>query len=139
MVRSIDFFNERKLRKIAPDLNKSRQSLKIAESKLAEAKELLRAEFYSQAMLSAYTSMFHSARAILYKEGIQEKSHYAVYIYLKENYSNLLSGELLESFLNHQNERKEILYGLDYNPNKNEAESSIEDAELFFVEVTGIL
>ena len=31
-------------------------------------------------------SMFHAARALLYKNWIQEKSHFAMYIYLKEKY-----------------------------------------------------
>jgi len=30
-------------------------------------------------ILAAYTAMFHAARAVLYKDGIQEKSHYATY------------------------------------------------------------
>ncbi len=78
------FFVNRKLRKIAPDSEKSEQSGKIAENKLEEAKKLFNFEFYEQAILTAYTSMFHIARALLYKDGVQEKSHYAVYFYLKE-------------------------------------------------------
>ena len=134
-----DLFKERKLRKVAPDKNKIEQSTKIARSKLDESIALFKAGFNSQAILSAYTAMFHSARAILYRDGIQEKSHYAVYFYLRENYGKTISGRLLESFLNHQNERKEILYGFGYNPNKEEAESCIEDAAEFLIEIEGML
>ena len=134
-----DFFKDRKLRKIAPDVDKSDQSVKISENKLGEAKKLFDAEFYSQTILSAYTSMFHIARALLYKKGVQEKSHYAVYFYLKEKHAKHLSADLLGAFLNHQNERKEILYGFSYNATKEEAESCIEDAELFLAKIREIL
>src|SRR3989344_5812598 len=132
MVNLDDLYKDRKLRKIAPDLNKSNQSIKISQKKLIESRHLLNARFYEQAILSAYTSMFHMARALLYKEGVQEKSHYAVYIYLKEKYSKSISAGLLESFLSHQMERKDILYGFDYSVDETEASSCVEDAEAFF-------
>lgn len=139
MVTLNDLFNDRKLRKITPDLDKCTQSITIAEKKLRESKELLVSGFYEQSILSAYTSMFHIARSLLYRDGIQEKSHYAVYIYLKEKYYNSISLNLLESFLNHQLERKEILYGFDYSVNLEEAESCIDDAKAFFKEVSDLL
>ncbi|MEK6908864.1 MAG: HEPN domain-containing protein [Nanoarchaeota archaeon] len=139
MVSVKDLFEERKLRKVGADLGKSKQSVIISEKKLKEANELFKSGFYEQSILSAYTSMFHIARAFLYKDGIQEKSHYAVYVYLKEKHSNLISTGLLESFLNHQSERKEILYGFDYSADKDEAKLCIEDAEAFYEQIVEIL
>jgi len=134
------FFRDRKLRKINRDVNKSKSSVLIAESKLSESKSLFEAGFYNQVILSAYTSMFHSARALLYRDGVQEKSHYAVYVYLREKYSGKLPLDLIGSFLNYQSKRKELLYGLEgFSSNKDDAEESIEDAERFLAKVKEVL
>lgn len=132
------FFKERKLRRIEKDLGKSKASLLISEQKLGRAKELFQSDFFDQAVLTAYTSMFHSARALLYKDGVQEKSHYAVYAYLDSKYSRVLPKHLINSFLIHQNKRKEILYGFEYDISKDDAESSIVDAEDFLQEAKKI-
>ncbi len=65
------------------------------------------------AEVSCYSAMFHAARALLFKDGYREKSHYALYVYLKEKYS----GKIEPKFLNELNilrlERHEIFYGLE--------------------------
>jgi len=134
-----ELFIRRLLRKIQPDLEKTKSSLKIAESKIQEAKELFQSEFFNQVIISAYTCMFHSARALLYKEGIQEKSHFAVCEYLCEKYNHLIPRNLLNSFENYKNERHEALYGFDYEAKKEDAESAIEDAEQFSIKIKEIL
>ena len=132
------FFKERKLRKIPVDLEKSKKSLEIAKQKLEEAKKLFSADFYNNSVLSAYTSMFHSARALLYKDGIQEKSHYAVYVYIKEKYSKIPKS-LMNSFNNLREERQEVLYGFEEHVSKEDSENAILDAEEFLEKVREIL
>jgi len=132
------FLTERKLRKIEISLEKVKSSLIVSENKLGKSKELFEAGFFEESVVNAYTSMFHSARALLYREGIQEKAHYAVYIYLKEKYSREL-GSLIESFLYYQQSRKEILYGFNHSSNKDEAENIIDDAERFIDKIKVIL
>ncbi len=134
-----DLFKKRLLRKITPNLEKTKNSLKIAENKIQEAKELFQSEFFNQVIISVYTCMFHSARALLYKKGVQEKSHFAVYEYLNEKYNHLISRELLNSFENYRNERHEALYGFDYEAKREDAESAIEDSEQFLIKVKEIL
>ncbi len=131
-------FNKRLLRKIFPSREKASSSIKIAESKLAEAKKLFEKDFFNNAVLSAYTSMFHAARALLYQDGIQEKSHYATYIYIRERYSGKISKSLINSFNNSREERHEILYGFEHKFGKKEAENVILDAEEFLQEVKKI-
>src|SRR3989344_7725174 len=104
------FFKERKLKKIPIDKDKVKKSIEIAEMKLEEAKKLFSSEFFNNAVLSAYTSMFHSARALLYSDGIQEKNHYATYFYLREKFSRKISKDLLNSFNNYREIRHELLY-----------------------------
>ena len=135
-MRVEDFLRNRKLRKITPDKNKAVSGIKVSESKLGDAKKLFDADFYEQSILAAYTSMFHAARGLLYKDGMQEKSHYAVYIYLEEKYGGKIPLSLIKSFLNHQNERKEILYGLERRDvYKEDAESAVLDAEEFLEKI----
>ena len=132
------FFEQRKLRKITKDKEKVKRSLEIAQIKLEEAKKLISSDFFNNAILSSYTSMFHSARALLYNEGIQEKSHYAAYFYIKEKFSDKISKNLVVSFNHYREVRHEFLYGY-CNLNEKDAESSILDAEDFFNEIKNIL
>ncbi|MCA9485403.1 MAG: HEPN domain-containing protein [Nanoarchaeota archaeon] len=128
-------FKDRKLRKIGVDIEKAKSSLMVSEKKIVEGENLFDSGFFDQTILSAYTSMFHSARALLYKDGIQEKSHYAVYVYLDEKYSGIFSKSLINSFYNYQSSRKEMLYGFDYESSEDEARDALVCAKEFLEEV----
>lgn len=140
MERDIQYLFEKKLLiKIPVSIEKINSSIKIAEMKLIEAKNLFNAEFFNNALLSAYTSMFHASRALLYKDGIQEKSHYAVYIYIRELFSDKIPKSLINSFNNCREMRHNILYGENSEVDKEESENIILDAEDFLEEVKKIL
>lgn len=132
-------FKKRILRRISPDLEKSKSSINIAVSKLNEAQKLFQSEFWNNSLLSAYTSIFHSVRALLYKDGIQEKSHYALFVYLKEKYSNLIPFSLINSFYEYQKQRHKILYALEEVYSKDDSEEIIIDAEEFLIKIKEIL
>lgn len=134
-----DCFKFRLLRKIKPDTEKSKKSLEIAESRFARAKEALKLNIFDFVILESYMSMFHSARALLYKDGIQEKSHYAISVYLKEKYSSKIPLPIINLLEIHRTERHEALYGLEYKPEKKDAELAINDAESFIKEIKKIL
>ncbi|MCD4842461.1 MAG: HEPN domain-containing protein [Methanosarcinales archaeon] len=85
-------FEKRLLRKSRPDKLKSMKALDMSARALEQAEKLMEHEFYEQVILYSYTSMFQGARALLFKDGIIEKSHYCVVEYLKENY--LKTGKL---------------------------------------------
>lgn len=134
-----DCFELRILRKIEFDSNKIETSVKIANKKLAEARELFNSKFYTNAVLNAYTSMFHIARALLYKDCIQEKSHFAVYIYLNEKYSNQIPKSLLNLFNSLRDERHAILYGVENDLSIDYVENILSEAKSFLEEVKKIL
>lgn len=138
-MKTEELFEKRLLRKIPKDGEKIKSSLRVAETKLEEAKRLFSAEFFGNSLLNVYTTMFHLGRAILYNEGIQEKSHYAVYVYLRENFSKKIPLELLNVFNRLREERHEILYGFEENISEKMVEESILDAEAFVEEVKKIL
>ena len=134
----LECFEKRLLRKINPDLEKSKKSLETAKIKLEEAKKLFEAGFFNDSFTNTYTSMFHASRVLLYKDGVQEKSHYAVYVYIKEKYSKKIPLNLINSFNFLRDERHEIFYGFDEEITKNQAEKAILDAEDFLGEVENL-
>ena len=135
-IRNIeDCFKFRLLRKIAPDEEKTKKSLEISKQRLNEAERAIDLKIFQYAILESYMSMFHAARALLYKDGIQEKSHFAIFIYLKEKYSDIIPLHIL-NFLNvHRIERHEAMYGLEYKPEEQDALVALEDAKAFVKEV----
>jgi len=134
-----ELIEKRELRKIEICKEKVLKSIEIAEIKFDEAKRLFSAGFFGTAFLTIYTSMFHAARALLYKDGIQEKSHFSVYIYLNERYSKKIPKSLLNSFNEFRNARHEILYGFEGNYKREEVESAILDGEDFLEEVKKLI
>lgn len=137
-----ELFKSRLLRKIPVDILKVKGSLNTSEKKLIEANALFNANFFSHVVLSSYTSMFHSARAILYFNGVQEKSHYATYIWIKEKYSKIIPLNLLNAFNNYREDRQGILYGLSDKSSvisREDAKDSILYAKEFLKEVKKIL
>jgi len=134
-----DCFKKRMLRKIMPDEDKAKRSLEIAENKLVTAKDSFEKELYGPAIIYGYTSMFHSSRALLYKDGIQEKSHICLVLYIRENYKDKIPPYLINSLDSFRKERHETLYGLDFIETRKDAELSIIDAEKLHNTVKNIL
>ena len=78
-----DCFRLGLLRRTEPSRSKSDQSLLSAREWLSEAKKNLEAEALRSALSSAYLAVFHSARAVLFRDGVREKSHYCIGLYLQ--------------------------------------------------------
>ena len=139
-IRNIeDCFKFRLLRKISPDLEKSKKSLELAKERLKEAEIGMKTKIYKYTISESYMTMFHASRAVLYKDGIQEKSHYAIYIYLKEKYSSKIPLNILNLLNIHRTERHESTYGLDFKPNYEDAIRALEDAKIFIKEINKML
>ena len=132
-------FRFRLLRKIKPDKEKSKKSMEIAKKRLDGARNLLKLKIFNYVILEAYMAMFHSARSLLYKDGIQEKSHYAVYVYLKEKYSSKIALPIINYLNIHRTERHETVYSLEYEPDEKDAKIALEDAEFFVKEIEKVL
>jgi uncharacterized protein (UPF0332 family) len=122
-------YKKRMLRTISPDIQKAKRSIEIAEQKLQTAKDACEKELYGPTLIYGYTSMFHASRALLYKDGVQEKSHLCLVLYIKDHYAKELPPYLITSLDSFRKERHESLYGLDFVETKKDAELSIHDAE----------
>jgi uncharacterized protein (UPF0332 family) len=121
------------LAKAKPDLEKAQSSLDMAGHKLGLAEKELEHGIYENAVISAYASMFHSARAVLFRDGYKERSHFAIWVYLNEKYSDRIERRYLSELNSLRLERHELMYGLGKNPEvlKSEAESAIRMARGF--------
>ncbi len=79
-----DCFERGLLRRVEPSLSKSEQSLIQAGEWLSEAEKNLEAKALRSALSSAYLAVFHSARAVLFRDGVREKSHFCIGLYLQK-------------------------------------------------------
>jgi uncharacterized protein (UPF0332 family) len=87
------------------------------------AKKELNNKIYEGFFVSIYTAMFHAARALLYRDGFKEKSHYAIYIYLCEKYSGKIEEKYITEFNNLRMDRHNLMYSIDTPQDTSELES----------------
>ena len=106
-------FERRQLRRIPPDAGKAKRSLETARLKLADAEALSQAGFPAMALVNAYASMFHACRALLFKDGVQEKSHFCLIAYVKEKYvkTGLLPAGIITLMDAFREQRHDVFYG----------------------------
>ena len=113
------------------------KELENAEKHLADAGKCIDSEMYGLATVSIYTSMFHAARAILFRDGFKERNHVCVIAYLRKKHPQLREHvKVLDSY---RRARHSALYGIDAEEDPEEATHGIELAEGFIVEVKKIL
>ncbi len=127
-----DCFERGLLRKVEPSRIKSEQSLHQAREWLSEAEKNLEAEAYRSALSSAYLAVFHSSRAILFRDGVREKSHYCIGLYLQKYVEE---GALEEDwpmlFDRIRSVRHADQYSFQVGPTDEEARSGLDLAERF--------
>ncbi len=113
----------------------------MAEKNLKEAGDLLALEKYNASLIYSYTSAFHSARALLYRDGYKERSHACIVEYLYENYVG--KGLLEERFVSKLNylrrERHETFYGMAPDSTAEEAGEYVDFARDFLSKVKVLL
>jgi uncharacterized protein (UPF0332 family) len=135
-------FEKRLLRKGQPDRLKCDKALAIAKKNFLKADRLMKYGFHEEAVVAAYTAMFQSARALLFKDGIFERSHYCVIEYLREYYvkKHLLSQDYLHSIDVYRTQRHEALYGLEgISYEKDEVKDAIEKTKKFIKAISQVI
>jgi len=120
------------LRKVAPSNEKAMQSLAQAREWVNEAEYDCDAGAVRSALMAAYMGYFHAARAVLIRDGIREKSHYCIGVYL-ESYreAGLLEDEWVLQFDHMRGLRQDDQYSLDARPAIEEVRQSVADAQKF--------
>ena len=130
-------FRKRLLKKTAPDLDNALRSLELSQNNIEDADENLSIHRYRVVAVSSYTAMFHAARAILLKDGIKERSHECIPVYLKEKYPEL--EEMANTLDSYRRFRHSAIYGLDFTLDETEAKASLDTAGEFLEKVRNIL
>ncbi len=134
-------FEKSLLRKIEASREMIDKELKLAEDNLKEAESLHQIKHFNAAVIFIYTSMFHAARAILFKDGYSERSHACLILYLDEKY--IKTGKLEERFIltidNLRADRHKTLYNTPASYNEDEVGELIDTAIEFIEKVKNIL
>jgi uncharacterized protein (UPF0332 family) len=121
------------LKRTPPDMENARRSLELSKSNIEDAVANLSIQRYRVVAISSYTAMFHAARAILFRDGIKERSHECIPVYLKEKYPEL---EALANTLDaYRRFRHDAIYGLDFIMDEQEAKASLDSAKDFFEKI----
>ncbi|MFH1352030.1 MAG: HEPN domain-containing protein [bacterium] len=94
---------------------------------------------YKYATITAYYSMFHIARALIYSKGYREKSHYYLLVALQSLFvdNGLLEENLVNAFHDAMVLREDADYHAEFS--KEGAESTIESAKQFIQKAKSIL
>ena len=105
-----------------------KKELEAAESDLNEASDRLKNRKYKYATITAYYSMFHTSRALIYSKGYREKSHYYLLVALQSLFvdKGLIDEELARDFHTAMVLREDADYHGEFS--KEGAASSIESA-----------
>jgi uncharacterized protein (UPF0332 family) len=132
-----DCFRKGLLKRITPDMENARRSLELSASNIEDAEENLRIHRYRVVLVSSYTAMFHAARALLFKDGIKERSHECVPKYLKEKYKDIgMYANVLDTY---RRFRHSAIYGLDVFLDEDEARTALNSAKEFLNMVERII
>jgi uncharacterized protein (UPF0332 family) len=122
-------FQKGLLKKISPDMDNAIRSLELSKSNIDDAEENLSIHRYRVVAILSYTAMFHAARAILFRDGIKERSHECIPVYFKEKYPELETlANILDSY---RRFRHDAIYGLNFVIDENEARASLDSAKEF--------
>jgi uncharacterized protein (UPF0332 family) len=135
-----DCFERGLLRRVEPSQHKSEQSVLQARDWLSEAEKNLEAAAYRSALSSAYLAVFHSARAILFRDGVREKSHYCIGIYLQTYVENgFLEEEWPMLFDRIRSVRHADQYSFQAKPAEEELRAGLNLAERFIERMERLL
>ncbi len=129
-IRLKDCFNNGMLKKIAPDLRSAGKSMELSMSYIEDAEKNVSMECYRIVMISGYTAMFHAGRAIMFRDGVKERSHECIPLYIKEIYPALeVTANLLDSY---RKMRHETLYGLESEITPDDAKAALNAAKIIY-------
>jgi uncharacterized protein (UPF0332 family) len=122
---------QRRLTKIKPSNQIIQKEIENSEYDLKRARNSFDESDFKWTAIQSYYSMFHAAKALVFKKGYREKSHYCLIIALKELYvkNNELTIDMVENIELCMNLRHEADYGLSYT--QESAETALKYAENF--------
>jgi uncharacterized protein (UPF0332 family) len=116
------------------------RALDMAFDKIARANELHANGFFDESLVASYSAMFQAARAVLFNEGIIEKNHYCVILYLTERHSSDIGLEMISWLDTYRLERHQWFYGVErLGTDMQESEEAIRRAGEFLERAQKVL
>ena len=79
--------------------------------------------------------MFHASRAVLFRDGFREKSHYCIARYLEALYKGKLSKKWIDLLDYYRDLRHSGQYSTDFIADRQEAEACLKAASEFVVAI----
>ena len=130
---------ERRLIKIRPSKEIIQKEVESSEYDLERARNSLDEGDFKWAAVQSYYSMFHAAKALVFKKGYREKSHFCLIIALRTLYvkEDKLESEMVENLELCMNLRHEADYGLTYH--QESVETALKYAEEFLDKALNLL
>jgi uncharacterized protein (UPF0332 family) len=128
---------ERKLQRIEPKHDIITKETASAEYDFGKSRNSFEEADYKWAIVQAYYSMFHAARALIYSKGYREKSHRACLVALKEFFFDALGEERIDDFEEAMDLRESADYGSAYTD--EDARNLVAKAQEFLENVRRIL
>ena len=115
--------------------------MKQAEHFLEEADKLIDLEMKDMTYIALYNASFHAARALLFRDGVKERSHYCVCKYIEEKYqiSELITMQqsiILDSL---RTKRNDIQYSLEQPELEENMDELFEEVSSFIERVKELL
>lgn len=133
-------FEKGLLRKVEPSEEKGKKSVEKGYSALLEAEKNKAAGAYTSCVAMAYLAMFHAARAILFRDGVREKSHFCVARYLEIYVEKGLLEEKYVTTLDRMRDVRHIdQYDVWHSTTDEEASSALSTAKEFVKRLAELL
>jgi uncharacterized protein (UPF0332 family) len=133
-------FADGKLQTVEPSRQKAGASLELARAYLTEARQSIGIGNNRLAMNGVYFAWFHAARAVLFRDGIREKSHYRLEQYLKTYAADgSLDTKWIVLFGRMRRKREESQYSLSPPPLREEIEGVLDLTQQFIEEMSRIV
>ncbi|MFQ5884818.1 MAG: HEPN domain-containing protein [Thermoplasmata archaeon] len=121
------------LRRARPDTENAGRSLEISENYLHDALKNYEIKCYRVVIILCYTSMFHAARSLLFRDGVKERSHVCIPVYIKAEYPRS------ESYANMLDSYRELRHGVFYRlratVEEKEASEALRSGEEFLAQI----
>jgi uncharacterized protein (UPF0332 family) len=134
-----DCIEKGSIKKIPASLEQAKLSTTKASEVLSEARANLEEERFNSAGIMAYVSILNSARALIFKDGYREKSHFCVARYIETHYGDKLALGMIHKLDAYRETRHEIQYSATHNATETEAKEMVEFAGEFLEKIEEII
>lgn len=116
MTELSDCYERKLLTGVNPSTGLAKKSLIQAGLFLTDTEDLVKIGKQRMGTIALYNAFFHVARALLFKDGIKERSHFCIARYVEEKYvnTNLLNRDFLNYLDTLRDARHETQYSLDF-------------------------